>query len=337
VRNTAGIRHYFTEAFTPCGYISMLPELLRDTIHRYILTGGPGTGKSTMIKLIGIQLIDRGYDVDYIRSLRETDSVAGLYLSKQKLCLLDENEFIPHTMPKKEYYREISFRSYCRQSKLEEHQVRIKHLEEILLGIEQEIICRLKEDYPIGSQDENTFISLKSILQMNNSGATSSGFNEVTEILSKVKKDCLSFCFLHALQLDGWLNLAPKYIKDFDRICLEGRDSSNMLVDILQEVRFLGQVVEIIVNPLNPSAILGIIFPEKNLAVWKGNPSKIEEQGFKKKHSDELTEILEDYKTARIELKSHINDTVNFRGIDDLRSELLSSILSDLREKEGMK
>ena len=92
VGNGAGVRHYFTEAFTPYGYISLLPELLKEKKHTYILTGGPGTGKSTMIKLTGIQLIDRGYDVDYIRSAREPDSVAGLYLPKHKICLLDKNE-----------------------------------------------------------------------------------------------------------------------------------------------------------------------------------------------------------------------------------------------------
>jgi selenocysteine-specific translation elongation factor len=74
---------------------------------------------------------------------------------------------------------------------------------------------------------------------------------------------------------------------------------------------------------------------EKNLAVWKGNPAVIEEQGFKKKHSQEMNAILENYKIARIELKSRINDTVDFQGIDELRSELMSSILTDLREDAG--
>jgi hypothetical protein len=48
-----------------------------------------------MLKLIGIQLLDRGYDVDYIRSLKEPDSVAGLCLPKKRLCLLDEQSLLP--------------------------------------------------------------------------------------------------------------------------------------------------------------------------------------------------------------------------------------------------
>jgi hypothetical protein len=132
--------------------------------------------------------------------------------------------------------------------------------------------------------------------------------------------------------LDKWLNLAPRYVKDCDRICLDGGDSSDLLRDILQEVRFLGQVMEIIVHPLKPFSVIGICFPEKKLAVWQGNPSRLEEQGFKK-NSLELNKIIEEYRVVRIELRSRINDAVNFRDLDYLRCELLSSILSDLQEK----
>jgi len=332
VRNTAGVRHYFMEAFTPYGYISILPEMLRETKHTYILTGGPGTGKSTMIKLIGIQLVDRGVDVDYIRSLREPDSVAGLYLPKQNLGLFDENEFVPDTLARKEYYRQIEFDGFCNHSKLTEQGDRIRELKEILSIIENRIIERLKVDYSFQQVDEPSFLSVESLLGNDWETVTSRGINEVAEILSKVRRSSYSFCFLHALQVDGWLNLAPGYLKDYDRICLDGEDSPNILKDILQEVRSLGQVMEVIINPIRFGSVLGIVFPYKKLAVWKGDPSRIEEQGFAKKHSSDLHDILEEHRTYRIELKSRINETVNFHRLDDLRNDLLSSILYDLKE-----
>jgi hypothetical protein len=295
-----------------------------------------------MIKLIGIQLIDRGYNIDYLRSIREPDSVAGLLLPKQKICLLDENEFVPQTICKENHYREIDFTLFCRKSRLQQYQERIEELETSLKKTEEKIIIELRNDYSTEedmpadlkhnrAKSIQTFLAMEKFFDYDEVGKDYPGLSEITEILMKIKKNLLSFYFLHGLQLDGWLNLAPRFLQDFDRICVDGEDSARILRDILQEVRCLGQVIEIIVHPLKPYTAIGIIFPEKNLAVWKGNPSKIEEQGFRRKHNTELTKILEEYKIARVRLKNLINETVFFRGLDNLRGEILSSILTDLR------
>lgn len=343
--NGAGVRHYYIEAFTPYGYISLLAEMLKEVRHTYYLKGEPGTGKSTMIKLVGIQLIDRGYDVDYIRSVKEPDSVAGLLLSKQSICVLDINEFLPQPLHKGHYEREIDFNSLCRKSKLELHTKRIEEIKTVIEDIEGRIVKCLqeiylvKEDIPEELKVDETkkiqnLFSLKSFIGFEEKMEDQPDLNEITEILSRIKKNRLSFYFLHSLQLDGWLNLAPRFIKEYDRICLEGEDSAKILRDILEEVRCLGQVMEIIIHPLKPYTIIGIVFPEKNLAVWKGNPSKIEEQGFIRQHDSNLIHVLEEYKKAKIQLKSLINESISFRGLDNLRSELISSILNDLRENE---
>ena len=338
--NRAGVRHYFIEAFTPYGYISLLPELLKQKKHTYILTGGSATGKSTMIKLTGIQLIDRGYDVDYIRSAREPDSVAGLFLPKHKISLLDNNEFMTQKIDiKNEYHREIDFDATFRKSKVEKHKSKIHQIEDKLKELEQQLIIQLADDYGIIYNTEDNkgvsvieaFLSLKKSLDATDKEHSAISVDEISGMLSKIKKNLLSFYFLHGLQIDKWVNLAPRYLKDFDRICLEVGVSSQILKNILQEVKCLGQVIEIIIHPLQPYTIVGIIFPEKKLAVWKGNPCKPEEQGFMSENSSGTSKILEEYRNSRIHLKSLINDTINYRALDEMRSELLSSILTDLR------
>jgi len=333
VGNAGSVRHYFIEAFTPYGHCSLLSNLLKDMKYTYFLSGGPGTGKSTMIKLIGIELIDRGYDVDYVRSVREPDSVAGLFVPKQKLGLLDKNEFI---IPESTigYQSEITFDNFCNKSRRERLETRIEEHEKRLIEMERDIILQLQKDYKIKTPHKEMYIEEEADWMQSETGEAEDapGLDEITSILSKVKKNSLFYHFLQGLYFDGWLNLAPRYIRDFDRICLEGEESGSVLRDILQEVRCLGQTVEIIVHPLKPFTIIGIVFPEKKLAVWKGNPGLMEEQGFMKKHSTELTVILERYKKTRIELKSINNDTVDFRGLDDLRSELISRILVNLKE-----
>lgn len=341
--NGAGVRHYFIESFTPYGYISLLSGALRDNKHIYLLTGGPGTGKSTMIKLIGIQLIDRGYDVDYIRSAREPDSVAGIFLPRHNICLLDKEEFLTQKIEIEDnYFREIDFNSFLRKSKLKQYKPKITDLEDDLRELESKLVKQLACDYEdaanndakIDYQDyQKIDVLFNNVFAVPRKDKLSFQVEEISEVLSKIKESLLSFCFLHGLQADNWLNLAPRYLKDFDRICLDAGDSAPILREILQEVICLGQVIEIIVHPLKPYSMLGIVFPEKNLAVWKGNPCKLEEQGFHKRHTTILCQILEEYRKTRIRLKSLINDCVNFRGLDDLRSELLSSILADLKSQ----
>lgn len=330
--NAAGVRHYFIEAFTPYGYVSLLPELLKDIRYTYLLTGGPGTGKSTMIKLVGIQLIDRGYEVDYIRSIREPDSVAGIFLPRYHITLLDKNEFQWDLEQSGKYTREIDFTLFCRKNKLEEYSDLIAQLKSRLAEIEKQIVEQLRKDYPSGQSDTidlTTSSNIISLLEMNKN-KDSPYLDEISAVLSKVKTNNLSLFFLHGLQLDSWFNLVPRYIKDFDRICLDGEESSNMMQALLEEVKSLGQRMDIVAHPLKPDSVIGLVFPEKNLAVWKGNPCRIEEQGFKSRHSAALADLLERNKLVRLELKNVINDTVNFQGLDNFRGELISNILSDL-------
>ncbi|HHV64876.1 MAG TPA: hypothetical protein GXX46_07380 [Peptococcaceae bacterium] len=344
MRNAAGVRHYFTEAFTPYGYISLLPELLREVEYTYLLTGVAGTGKSTMIKLIGIQLLDRGYDLDYIRSAKEPDSVAGLFLPKQKIAVLDKDEFLLSNLVTAAE-RQIDLNAICRRSKLEIYEDKIAALNARLSHIEQQIIKCLQEDY----RPETTLLAklpqeavitiddistLKQDLEVKEQEENLE-LDEIAKIVAKIKKNRVSFYFLHSLQLDGWLNLAPRFIKEYDRICLEGDKSSQILEDILQEVKALGQVLEIIVHPLKPYTLIGIVFPDKNLTVWKGNPCKLNEQGFRKTHSEPLQECLEIYKKTKAEIKSLITECISYRGLDELRSELMSGIMADLRKSQA--
>ncbi|MFA6807454.1 MAG: hypothetical protein WCR27_00500 [Eubacteriales bacterium] len=331
--NKVVVRHYFLEAFTPKGYFTLLPELLKRIKSTYLLSGGPGTGKSTMIKLIGIELIDRGYDVDYIRSVRNPDSVAGLCLPKNDICLLDKKEFnIEKVKENDEKYRIINFENFCRENKLKNYSDRIKELEHELKILEKGLMDCLKDEYGIGENNtKENGASLKVINESSTNEKNRNGKENLAEILLEVKKSNISFCFLHALNVDGWLNIAPRYLKDYDRICLDFNDSTKVVKDIYKEIKCLGQVVEIVIHPLRTDTVMGLIFPSKNLAVWQGNPSDVEEQGLKKKHSSVLEEQIEKYRIKRVQIKSIYNKTVNFSDLDELRNEFTSSILADLR------
>jgi len=67
-------------------YDHMVPP---DASQKIILKGGPGTGKSTLMKWVGAELGNRGYDIEYHWCSSDNGSLDGIVVGDQKVCLLD--------------------------------------------------------------------------------------------------------------------------------------------------------------------------------------------------------------------------------------------------------
>ena len=124
-----GVRHYFAEGVTNRGYISLLPNMMSEWERTYVLMGGPGTGKSTMIKMIGLELLDRGYEVDFLRSARDPDSMAGFSIRRSNLAMLDLYEVAPLKWRAPGIVeRFVDLTSHCDLRKIEQQRYRILSL-----------------------------------------------------------------------------------------------------------------------------------------------------------------------------------------------------------------
>ncbi len=88
---------YFAAANTEKGFQSLFSELFSPETHRriYILKGGPGTGKSTLIKGIGLAAQSRGYDAEYFYCSSDTDSLDGVRIPALGIAVVDGTA--PHT------------------------------------------------------------------------------------------------------------------------------------------------------------------------------------------------------------------------------------------------
>ncbi len=58
------VRHLFASAITPSGFHHHLPNLMDEIPHKIIVTGSPGTGKSTLVKKVIVAAQERGFDVE---------------------------------------------------------------------------------------------------------------------------------------------------------------------------------------------------------------------------------------------------------------------------------
>jgi hypothetical protein len=82
---------FFAAANTEQGFVSLFSEYFSPEAHRriYILKGGPGTGKSTLMRGIGEIAEKSGYETEYIHCSSDTDSLDGVRIPALGVAVLD--------------------------------------------------------------------------------------------------------------------------------------------------------------------------------------------------------------------------------------------------------
>jgi len=65
----------------------------------FILKGGPGVGKSTLMRKIGEAMLEKGYDVEYFHCSSDPDSLDGIAVPKAGIAMMDGTA--PHMMDPK--------------------------------------------------------------------------------------------------------------------------------------------------------------------------------------------------------------------------------------------
>ncbi len=84
------IKHVFPGGNTSTGFFSYYDYLAfpkRSKI--FVMKGGPGVGKSTFMRKIGTELVERGYDVEYHHCSSDNGSLDGVYVPSLGIALLD--------------------------------------------------------------------------------------------------------------------------------------------------------------------------------------------------------------------------------------------------------
>ena len=82
---------YFLGANSPKGFYSLYDQLinLADATAVYILKGGPGCGKSTLMRQVALAAEETDADVEYILCSGDPDSLDGVILPQRGIALVD--------------------------------------------------------------------------------------------------------------------------------------------------------------------------------------------------------------------------------------------------------
>lgn len=84
-------RDYFLGGNTANGFFSYYDFLIRqeDAAKIYCIKGGPGTGKSSLMKSIAAAAQQKGLDIDRIHCSSDPDSLDGLVIPARRLAFVD--------------------------------------------------------------------------------------------------------------------------------------------------------------------------------------------------------------------------------------------------------
>ncbi|MBY0123378.1 PRK06851 family protein [Bacillus sp. S/N-304-OC-R1] len=83
------ILNYFGGGNTARGFYSLFESNLQGLERIFILKGGPGTGKSSLMKAIGSEWAGKGYDLEYIHCSSDNNSIDGVIIPALKVGIVD--------------------------------------------------------------------------------------------------------------------------------------------------------------------------------------------------------------------------------------------------------
>lgn len=89
ITGTVPEKRYFAAANTGSGFKSFYDEIFRDLNKLYIIKGGPGTGKSKLMRDISNEAQNKNYDVEHFYCSADPNSLDGIIIRDLNIGIID--------------------------------------------------------------------------------------------------------------------------------------------------------------------------------------------------------------------------------------------------------
>jgi len=257
---------------TSLGFYSYFKYIINPKEARriYYFKGGPGVGKSYMMKKIGYDLVDRGFHVEFHHCSAEPDSIDVVVIPELKVVLLDATS--PHNDDPK--YPGVVGSTVNLGEFINEADIR-KHKDSVIQATDdnKNIYVRVYK-YLEAAKLIHDDIEWINSYAMDFNGVNKETNKLVERYLKDIEiKDKLGserHLFGSAYTLKGKLDFAETFIGIIEEIVhIKGSDGTgkSTLLRKLSDVALMkGYNVEIYHEPLVPDKIESIIIPELDLA-----------------------------------------------------------------------
>ncbi|WP_273123227.1 PRK06851 family protein [Bacillus weihaiensis] len=287
------VRHYYAGGNTAKGFFSFYDSVLQDLDRLFILKGGPGTGKSSIMKNIGAIMEEKGFDIEYLHCASDTQSIDGVILPNEKIGIVDGTA--PHVIEPK---APGVIEEYVNLGDAWDSKKLMKDKNEILT-LNDRIQIKFSAAYETFAESLRAHDDIEDVYIENMDFKKA---NQLTEQLitafygdEKLKKESkVKHRFLGAATPDGARDFIPNLTEDVKkRYFIKGRagsGKSTMLKKIVAAGEARGFDVEVYHCGFDPNSLDMVILREKGIAIFD---STAPHEYFPDRESDEIVDMYD--------------------------------------------
>jgi hypothetical protein len=355
------VLNYYAGGNTAKGFYNLFPSTLERLDRIFILKGGPGTGKSTLMKKIGEKWNEK-YDIEYVHCSADYGSIDGVIIPALKVGVVDGTA--PHVIEPnypgivEEY---VNLGESWDSEQLQGSKEEVFRIKAEIKSCYDEAYRMFGEALHIHDDWEEIFISNLNVDKAEK--LTDRLTNEFFGDKSLTKKANVTHRFLGAATPEGAKDFIQNLTEDVaNRYFLKGRPGSGkstMLRKLANSGEEKGFDVEIYHCGFDPNSLDMLIFRELGIAIFDSTsphehfPSRegdqivdmyeeIINEGTDEKYANEIEEFsraysakmkeaigkLKESHTLRMELESHYIKAVDFSIVEQKQEEIEKALKS---------
>ncbi len=287
------MKNYYAGGNTAKGFYDLFSSSLKQLDRIFILKGGPGTGKSTLMKKIG-EKWGQQYDTEYIHCSADYGSIDGVIIPELSAGVVDGTA--PHVIEPQypgiiEEY--INLGEAWDSSKLQENKQEVFYVKEQIKKCYDEAYTIFAEALKIHDDWEKIFIENLDVYKAEE--LTNRLTDEFFATISLNKKANVVHRFLGAATPEGPIDFIENLTEDINkRYFLKGRPGSGkstLLKTLAKRAEARGFDVEVYHCGFDPESLDMLIFRELGVAIFD---STSPHEHFPSRKGDEIVDMYEE-------------------------------------------
>lgn len=273
-------RNLFPGGNTSQGFYSFYDNIIAPDANKiFVIKGGPGVGKSTLMYKIAIELLSKGYDVEFLRCSSDPSSLDGVYFPTLDIALIDGTA--PHIVDPKnpgvvdeivhlgDFWDENKLRKN-KQNVLEDNKKIAKYYK-IAYSYLQEaktIHDRIESYY---TDSVNFALVNRKIDEIANDTFSSKLLNLKNNELAKQRH-----MFINAITPEGFVSETANLLNNVKTLYVlkgePGTGKSTLCTRIAILAQQKGFATELYHCPIDPNKLDALLIPELQIAIINASP-----------------------------------------------------------------